>query len=133
MMERWQDKAKNLKPFEFKKGLHRVAAETAEDIAQSNSTATNVKLVECLQKYAKIKSTPKAEFKADRIIIFGLDLYTAKNIVASLLINDGVPDAKARNVLLSDMYTYVGCAVRKHPSQDYVAVLAVCTPVYEDL
>jgi hypothetical protein len=35
--------------------------------------------------------------------------------------------------LFSNDYTYVGVAVRKHPSQDYVAVLAVSTPVYEDL
>jgi hypothetical protein len=93
-----------------------VAADTAEDIAQNNAMNTSIKLMDVLQKYAKIKSTPKVEFKvcfswccfvlfmkchqADRIIIFGLDLYTAKNIVASLLINDGVPDGKARNVLL---------------------------------
>ena len=53
------DKAKGLKAFEFKKGLGKVAAETADDIAQSNGTSTSVKLVDCLQKYSKIKSTPK--------------------------------------------------------------------------
>ncbi len=127
------DKARGLRAFEWRAGLSRVAADTAEDIAHSNATGTTTKLMDLLQKYGKVKSTPKVEYKADRIIIFGPDLYTGKNIVAALLINDGVPDAKARNVLLSDQYTYIGCSVRKHPSQEYVVCLAVSTPVYEDL
>ena len=126
------DKARGLKAFEFKSGLKNVAIDTAEDIAKNNATGTTLPLVSLIQKYANIKSTAKEEFNADRIILFGVDLYTAKNIVCALLINDGVPDAKARNVLLSNQYCYVGCAVRKHPTQDYVVVLSVCTPVYED-
>ncbi len=69
---------------------------------------------------------------ADRIILFGPDLYTARNIVVAALINDGVPDARARNALLSTEFAYVGCAVRKHPTQEYVAVITLATPVWED-
>lgn len=127
------DKAKGLTAFDFRKGLDRISAATAEDIAGKNATQTTLKLSDLLQQHAKVKSTPKQEFKGDRIIIFGPDLYTAKNIVSSLLINDGVPDAKARNALLDNTYKYCGVSVRKHPSQDYVAVLTLCTAVYEDL
>jgi hypothetical protein len=127
------DKTRGLKPFGWRDSLSHVAADTCEDIAQNNATQTSLKLMDVLGKYAKVKSSPKAEYKADRIVIFGPDLYTAKNIVASLLINDGVPDAKARNVLLSDQYTFIGAAVRKHPSQEYVVCLAVSTPILEDI
>lgn len=127
------EKARNLKQFEFRPGLHNVAKATAEDMCASNKTNTNLGLMDLLQKNAKVESTKQHEFKADRIILFGPDLYTARNIVTSLLINDGVPDAKARNVLLSNDYQYMGVAVRKHPSQDYVVCLAVCTQVYSDL
>lgn len=126
------DKARGLKEWSFRPGLHSVAVDTAEQIAVDNATGTSLPLISTLQRYASIKSSSKEEFKADRIIVFGPDLYTAKNIVASLLINDGVPDAKARNVLLDNTYSFIGVAVRKHPTQDFVVVLAVCTPVYED-
>ena len=145
------DKARGLKPWDFGRGLHRLAVDTCEDISKRDAMSTNVS-IGTLQQYANIKSSTKTEFKADRIIIYGPDLYTAQNIVISLLINDGVPDAKARAVLLTPEpsapsmsfatpsppapslppYRYCGVAVRKHPSHEYVVCIAVATPVYED-
>jgi hypothetical protein len=60
------------------------------------------------------------------------DLYTARNIVVNGLINDGVADRRACNALLSPDYQYVGVAVRKHPSQEYVAVITLVQGVWED-
>lgn len=82
------DKTRGLKPWQFKNGLNAVAAATADDISSGGGKmATTLPLQELLSKYGTFKSTTKVEFKADRIILFGPDLYTARNIVVNGLIS----------------------------------------------
>lgn len=120
------DKARAMKAYEQRAGLAHVAEQSSANMtAGKGQTACTLPLLEALQKQGKVASTTKVEFKTDRIILFGPDLYTARNIVAAALINDGVPDARARNALLSNDYSFVGCSVRKHPTQEYCAVIVL--------
>lgn len=48
---------------------------------------------------------------------------TAIEIVASLLVDDGVPNRKHRSIILDPEFSIVGVAIESHPVYDYVCVI----------
>lgn len=111
--------ARPLPPLYPKKGLTLAARDHAKDQAKTGATGHT----------GSDGSTPKTRLNrygkwgisAGENISYGYG--EAKGIVASFLIDDGVPSRGHRKNLLSDSFQFVGVAVETHPVFGYLCVM----------